>query len=103
MKKGRPTYPLTAVKAAFADAARINRTMTALIGAEDLGIDEYMIVDIIRNLSAKDFDKTMPSEVNPAIWQDVYKPIVDGQELYVKFTLDSRGQLLLISFKDNTP
>jgi motility quorum-sensing regulator/GCU-specific mRNA interferase toxin len=45
----------------------------------------------------------MRSEINPAIWQDVYKPIVDRRELYVKFTLDTRGELLLISFKENEP
>jgi hypothetical protein len=33
--------------------------------------------------------------------QDVYKPLVDGRELYVKFTLDGQGGLLLISFKEN--
>ena len=45
----------------------------------------------------------MPSEVHPAIRQDVYKPVVGGRELYVKFTLDARGGLLLISFKVNRP
>ncbi len=67
MKKGRPTYPLTAVKAAFADAARINRTMTALIGAEDLGIDEYMIVDIIRNLSESDSESVCGIRLLPIV------------------------------------
>jgi motility quorum-sensing regulator/GCU-specific mRNA interferase toxin len=43
----------------------------------------------------------MHSEVNPAIWQDVYKPVIEGRELYVKFTPGSQGQLLLISFKEN--
>jgi motility quorum-sensing regulator/GCU-specific mRNA interferase toxin len=45
----------------------------------------------------------MPSDINPAIWQDVYRPIVEGRELYVKFTLDAQGELLLISFKENEP
>ena len=56
---------------------------------------------MIGGLTARDFDKSMPSEFNSAIWQDFYKPVVEGRELYVKFTLDSQGQLLLISFKDN--
>jgi hypothetical protein len=45
----------------------------------------------------------MRSEIYPAIWQDVYKPVTGGRELYVKFTLDARGALLLISFKGNRP
>jgi hypothetical protein len=45
----------------------------------------------------------MASEIDPTIWQDVYKPVISGRELYVKFTLDGRGALLLISFKENEP
>jgi|ERR1700722_9502791 len=92
-------YPLKTIKAAFTEATRLNRTMTAADGAEELGMDEQAVV--VAGLTGRDFDKSMRSEVNPAIWQDVYKPIIDGRELYVKFTLDSQGELLLISFKEN--
>ena len=81
----------------------MNRTMTAARGAEDLGMDDQVVVDVIAGLTARDFDKSMPSNVNSAIWQDVYKPVVERRELYVKFTLDTRGELLLISFKENEP
>jgi motility quorum-sensing regulator/GCU-specific mRNA interferase toxin len=91
------------IKAAFADVTRLNRIMTAAEGAEDLGMDEQAVVHVIGGLTARDFDKSMPSEIDPAIWQDVYKPVIEGRELYVKFTLDAQGQLLLISFKENEP
>ena len=81
----------------------MNRTMTAAAGAEELGMDEQAVVDVIASLTRRDFDKSMPSDIDPAIWQDVYKPIVEGRELYVKLTLDTRGELLLISFKENEP
>jgi hypothetical protein len=29
--------------------------------------------------------------------------MIEGRELYVKFTLDTQGELLLISFKENEP
>jgi len=77
--------------------------MTAAEGADDLGMDEQAVVDVIAALTATDFDKSMPSEINPAIWQDVYKPVIASRELYVKFTRDARGGLLLISFKGNRP
>ena len=96
-------YPLKTIKTAFTEATRLNRTMTAADGAEELGMDEQAVVDVVAGLTGRDFDKSMRSEVNPAIWQDVYKPIIDGRELYVKFTLDSQGELLLISFKENDP
>jgi hypothetical protein len=43
----------------------------------------------------------MQDERDPAVRQDVYKPTVAGRELYVKFKRDSRGGLLLLSFKEN--
>ena len=102
-RQRQPHYPLKAIKAAFSDAAQFNRTMTAANGAEDLGMDEQAVIDVIAGLTGRDFDKSMPSDINPAIWQDVYKPIIEGREMYVKFTLDTRGELLLISFKENEP
>ena len=103
MRGRTPRYPLAKIKAAFADAARLNRTMSAAEGAEELGMDEQVVVDVIASLTAEDFEKSMPSDRDPAIRQDVYKPVVDSRELYVKFTLDAQGGLLLISFKENEP
>jgi len=77
--------------------------MTASDGAEELGMDEQVVVDVVAGLTRRNFDMSMPSDINPAIWQDVYKPIIEGRELDVKFTLDAQGELLLISFKENEP
>jgi hypothetical protein len=88
-RRRRPHYPLKTIRAAFSDAARLNRTKGAASGAENLGMDDH--------LTSRDFDKSMPSDINPAIWQDVYKPIIGRQEVYVKFTLDTHGELLLIT------
>ncbi len=75
--------------------------MSAAEGAEALGMDEAAVVDVIARLTARDFDKSMPSDLDPAVRQDVYKPVVGGRELHVKFTRDRQGGLLLISFKEN--
>jgi Motility quorum-sensing regulator, toxin of MqsA len=53
------------------------------------------------SLTTQDFDRSMPSDRDPTIQQDVYKPFVAGRELYVKFTRDGQRGLLLISFKEN--
>jgi motility quorum-sensing regulator / GCU-specific mRNA interferase toxin len=42
----------------------------------------------------------MTSHADHRVWQDVYWPKTDGRELYVKFTLDTRHALFLISFKE---
>jgi len=91
------------VKAAFSDVARINQTMSAVEGADAMEMNDNTVVDVITGLRASDFDKSMRSEINPAVRQDVYKPIIAGRQLYVKFTRDARGNLLLISFKENEP
>ncbi len=75
--------------------------MSAAEGAEQLDMNEQTVVDVIAGLTAQDFDKSMPSDFDPTSRQDVYKPVGGGRELYVKFTRDAQGELLLISFKDN--
>jgi motility quorum-sensing regulator/GCU-specific mRNA interferase toxin len=90
MNRGRKShYPLRTIKAAFADSTHMNRTMSAANGADALGMNDQAVVDVIIGLSARDFEKSMPSEIDPMIWQDVYKPTIRGVELYVKFTLDT--------------
>ena len=41
--------------------------MTAAEGADDLGMDEPAVVEVIARLTARDSDKSMPSEVNPSV------------------------------------
>lgn len=98
MEKRKPHYPLADVKAAF--SGTLNRTVTALNGADDLGMNDGDVVAVIQGLARTDFDKSMTSNVDSKVWQDVYKPAVDGRELYVKFTLDAQQNYLLISFKE---
>jgi len=100
MEKRKPDHDLAEIKSAFADPATLNRTFTAKQGADALRIDDAAVVSVIQNLSARDFEKSMTSIADHRIWQDVYKPQVGGQTLYVKFTLDSQSALLLISFKE---
>lgn len=68
-------------------------------GAETLGMDDQAVADAITALTPRDLDKSMTSIADHTNWQDVYKPKFRGWNLYVKFTLDAQGQLLLISFK----
>ena len=89
------------IKQAFADPATLNRTFVAKQGADALDMDDTTVVAVIQALSSKDFDKSMTSQANNKIWQDVYRPRHDGKtELYVKFTVDALAAYLLISFKE---
>ena len=100
MEKRKPHYDLAKIKAAFAEAAHLNQTYSSKQGADDLDMDDLAVVAVIHGLSGSDFDKSMTSIADHRIWQDVYKPSVDGRGLYVKFTLDAEQEFLLISFKE---
>ena len=55
---------------------------------------------MIQTIDRQYFYKTMPSEKNPGLMQDVYR-VPDGQiELYVKFTSDAVTEFKLLSFKE---
>jgi len=100
MEKLKPHYDLARIKAAFTDAARLNRTYGSRQGADELGMDDAAVVAVVQGLSASDFDKSMTSIADHRIWQDVYRPRVASRNLNVKFTLDAHRDLLLISFKE---
>jgi motility quorum-sensing regulator/GCU-specific mRNA interferase toxin len=100
MEKLKPRYELAKIKAVFADTSSLNRTYSSKQGANELDMDDVAVVAVIQSLRPSDFDKSMTSMADHRIWQDVYKPEVGGQTLYVKFTLDAQQTLLLISFKE---
>lgn len=100
MEKRRPHYLLANIKAAFADAASLNRSFVSKQGADGLAMDDQQVVTVVQALTHAAFEKSMTSLVDHRIWQDVYRPRHEGRELYVKFTLDARQSLLLISFKE---
>jgi motility quorum-sensing regulator/GCU-specific mRNA interferase toxin len=96
----RPTHDLEAIKAAFSNATSLNVTGTALRNAFALGYGRQEIVDVIQTIKPGHFYKTMPSEKNPGLMQDVYR-VPDGDlELYVKFTSDVVTEFKLLSFKE---
>jgi len=99
-EKQKPHYDLIAIKAAFANPARLNRSLVSRRGAFALNIDDTAVVAVVQALRKSDFDKAMTSIADHKIWQDVYKPVHAGRTLYVKFTVDSTGEFLLISFKE---
>ncbi|MGH7813430.1 MAG: type II toxin-antitoxin system MqsR family toxin [Candidatus Binataceae bacterium] len=100
VEKFKPHFPLTDIKAAFADPARLNRSFASKQGGDALMMDDEAVIAVIQSLKAADFEKSMTSYANPRIWQDVYRPKAGGKELYVKFTLDAMNALFPIGFKE---
>ncbi len=99
MEKRRATYDLDTIKVEFSTPAALRMTLTAERGANALGFSRAEVVVIIQGITRPMLYKSMTSLRNPRIWQDVYRvPNEDAGDLYVKFTVDDDGHLL-ISFK----
>lgn len=99
MEKKKPHYLLSSIKVAFASVDTLRMTFTATTSAEALGFSRVQVVAVVQSITPKCFYKSMTSERDHTIWQDVYHVPAKGIVLYVKFTKDARGQLL-ISFKE---
>jgi motility quorum-sensing regulator / GCU-specific mRNA interferase toxin len=100
MEKLKPHYSLKHIKAAFADPAKLNRSMTSKQGADEMGMEDEEVVAVIQALNSADFQKSMTSHVDHKVWQDVYRTAHKDRLIYVKFTVDSEKAPYLISFKE---
>lgn len=100
MEKNNPTYDLDTIKGTFKTVSSLNMTVSAMQGMYDLEFDFQDVVNVIQSLTVFDFYKSMqPKHSEFIAWQDVYKPVFKGIELYVKFQVDKRGEII-VSFKE---
>lgn len=72
----------------------------------DLGMPRHLVFAVVAALKATEFYKTMQSEQNPGLWQDVYRTSVtcpkypSGVTVYCKVQLVHGGlTVVVISFK----
>jgi len=98
--KRKPTYDLEAFKSVFSSVARLAITTTALKSANSLGFGRFEIVCTIQSMQHSHFYKSMTSDANNKVWQDVYHVPSPAGLLYVKFTADAITEFLLLSFKE---
>jgi motility quorum-sensing regulator/GCU-specific mRNA interferase toxin len=99
VEKRKPHYRLDTIKATFVSVRVLRITKTATTCAEALGISLEGVVNVIQGMTREQFYKSMTSNANSALWQDVYHVPHDTIILYVKFTTDAEGHLV-ISFKE---
>lgn len=76
-------------------------TLTAQQSAHALGFSKTLVADVVLDLKKGDFDKTTTDNRNHRAWQDVYRKMVNGQNLYMKLKITSNGgeHVLVLSFK----
>lgn len=99
VEKRKSHYSLEEIKATFCSPNKLNITVTALRCLRSLGMTLEEVVAVIQSLRTGHFYKSMTNDYDASIWQDVYHAKHGKIELYIKFTTDIRGYLL-ISFKE---
>lgn len=99
VEKLKPHYPLVDIKAALCAVTVLRMTRTARNYAFEAGMTLQAVVDLVQGIDAAQFYKSMTSIADHTVWQDVYHVPFDELVLYVKFTVDPDGYLL-ISLKE---
>jgi hypothetical protein len=95
-----PSHDLAEVQAKVKVGFVHYRTQ-ALHDAAELELSRVDVDQCMLALCPADFHKTMPA-LNPKwkdCWQDVYRPLYAGFQLYVKFQLFPNVRVHIVSFK----
>ena len=79
-------------------AGKVRITISALTGAAALGLDFEGILGVINALTLTDFHKSMTTHADHRVWQDVYRPVTEVGEVYLKLTVID--DVLIVSFKE---
>jgi motility quorum-sensing regulator / GCU-specific mRNA interferase toxin len=97
MGKKKPHYSLSLIKEAIA-AGKVRSTASALAGGAALGFDFAGILAVVGALTPSDFYKSMTTYADHQVWQDVYRPLTEEGEVYLKLTVIE--DVLIVSFKE---
>ncbi len=99
-EKKTPHFDLEAIKSAFSMASNLVATKSALQGAAALGFGSEEIVASVQTIEKGHFYKSMTSNYDNNVWQDVYHVPDPNGTLYVKFTDNGGPDFVLLSFKE---
>ncbi len=97
MEKRTPHTRLSQVKK-LVNAGQVRTTRSALLNADELGLDFDGMCNVIIGLSESDFYKSMTTYSDHTIWQDVYRPRLVSGQVYLKITVIH--DVLIVSFKE---
>jgi len=97
MEKRTPHCNLPRIKQ-FVDEGKVRTTHSARVGAVALGLDYSGMLAVVMALKPTDFYKSMTTQADHTIWQDVYRPKTPVGDVYMKLTVVD--DLLIVSFKE---
>lgn len=95
MEKRKPTYDLEGFRQEFRAVRALRMTRTARDCCFALGMSLQDVVDVVQGMTRGQFYKSMTSSADHTVWQDVYHVPCGALVLYVKFTVDELGRLIL--------
>jgi motility quorum-sensing regulator/GCU-specific mRNA interferase toxin len=98
MEKKTPHCKLSVVHSMI-KAGKVRATVTATKTAAAAGVfGSDAMCEVILSLTPSDFHKSMTTNADHKIWQDVYHGKANGIGLYVKLTVVD--DVLIVSFKE---
>ena len=97
----QPSYALLRLKELVKEG-KYRITVTAFQTAALMGfLDEDITECIVEFLAPSHFYKTMASEQQPGLMQDVYKITYEGKRVYLKLQINQSGLAVIVSFKED--
>lgn len=101
MEKRKAHYRLEDIQAQMADVRSLRLSNTARkCVLYDLGWSLEDALKVVRSLTRKDFFKSMTTERNHKVWQDVYHAERGGVVVYLKFQRHDDAYFFTVSFKE---
>jgi len=98
MEKRAPHYRLSEILAQMTTVGTMNLTLSAQDGIRAAGMVKAEALEVVRGLSRSDFYKSMTTNKDHRVWQDVYHATWREKGLYVKF--QQAGEYFVVSFKE---
>lgn len=98
MEKRVPHFRLVEVLKQMTHVEALNLTLSAQSGIRSLGMSWHEALECIQALTRQDFYKSMTSQVDHRVWQDVYHGHYGSTALYIK--ISKAGEYFVISFKE---
>ena len=99
MEKRTQHFRLRDIQAQMNSIQGLRLTDSAKTGIRLAGMVNEDAVKVVQGLSRRNFYKSMTTNADHRVWQDVYHAEWNGLELYVKFQRDTQGFYFTISFK----
>ena len=97
MEKPSPHSKLPKIKALVV-AGKVRATYSAVFDAAKMGLSFQDVIDVILGLTTRDFYKSMTTNADHKVWQDVYRTNTSVGEIYLKLTVID--DVLIVSFKE---